>query len=348
MKALVFKGVKNIKLAEVPEPRIIQPTDAIVKVESAAICGSDMHVYHGRETGIDIGTIMGHEFSGSVIETGEKVTKFKPSDRVISPFTVSCGDCFFCKKNLTALCVKSALYGWVENGIGLEGVHAEYVRVPMADSSLIALPEELSWTEGNLLSDIASTGFYGAEMVEIKDSDVCVVIGCGPVGIMAIKAAVYLGAKTIFAIDQFDFRLNMAQKQGAIPVNYSKEPSLEQIKKKTSNRGADCVIEAVGSKSAMQTAFKLLRPGGILASIGVQAFDKFPFSPPDMYDKNITLKAGRGSSRYYAEKLIPLVQNKSIDLSDVVTHTFSLDDGEEAYRFFDEEKDKCLKVTLNC
>lgn len=346
MKALVFNGIKNIKLAEVPEPGIKQPTDAIVKVESAAICGSDMHVYHGRETGIDGGTTMGHEFSGSVIEVGDNISKFKPGDRVISPFTVNCGECFFCKKNLTARCVKSALYGWVEQGIGLQGVHAEYVRVPMADSTLIELPEELSWTEGNLLADIASTGFFGAEMAEIKDSDVCAVIGCGPIGMMAIKAAVYLGVRTIFAVDQFDFRLNLAQRQGAIPVNYSKEPSLEKIKKKTDFRGADCVIEAVGSKGSMQTAFEILRPGGILASVGVQAFDKLPFSPPEMYDKNITFKAGRCSSRYYAEKLIPLVQNKNIDLSDVVTHTFSLDNGEEAYRFFDEEKDKCLKVTL--
>ncbi len=346
MKALVFKGIKDVKLIDVPIPEIMQPTDVIVKMESAAICGSDMHVYHGRETGLDIDTIMGHEFAGTVVEVGSDVTKFKTGDRAISPFTVNCGECFYCNIGLTARCEKSQLYGWVENGIGLQGVHAEFVRVPTADSTLIHLPEDVSWVEGNLLADIASTGYFGAEMAQIKANDVCAVVGCGPVGIMAIKAAKYLGAKTVFAIDSVDFRLGLAEREGAIPVNYFKYSVLEQVGIATDFRGADCVIEAVGSKGSMKTSFEILRPGGILASVGVQAFDQLPFSPPDMYDKNITFKAGRCSSRFYAEKLIPLVQNKSMNISDAVTHTLKLEEAEEAYRFFDEEKEQCLKVTL--
>jgi len=346
MKAITFQGIKCVQLSEVPDPEIISKKDAIVKVERAAICGSDMHVYHGRETGIDVGTIMGHEFTGTVVDTGEKVSNFKIGDRVFSPFTVNCGECHFCKIGLTARCVKSQLYGWQENGSGLHGVHAEFVRVPMADATLISLPDDLSWEQGNLLADIASTGYFGAELAELKTDDICVVIGCGPVGIMAIKAAKYFCCKTIYAVDGIDFRLDFAKQNGAIPVNYLNESVVEKILERTNGIGADSVIEAVGSKSSMKTAFNILRPGGILASVGVQAFDQLPFSPPDMYDKNIILKAGRCSSRFYAEKLIPLVQNGDLQLTDVITHTFDLKDGVEAYRFFDEEKDKCLKVLL--
>ncbi|HAW81454.1 MAG TPA: hypothetical protein DEO59_15715 [Balneola sp.] len=346
MKAITFQGIKCVQLSEVPEPEIISKKDAIVKIERAAICGSDMHVYHGRETGIDPGTIMGHEFTGTVVDTGVEVSKFKVGDRVLSPFTVNCGECHFCEIGLTARCVKSQLYGWKESGVGLEGVHAEYLRVPMADATLVHLPDDFSWEQGNLLADIASTGYFGAELAELKSKDTCVVIGCGPVGIMAIKAAKYFGCKEIVAVDGIDFRLEFAEQNGAIPVNYLRQNIVEKILERTNRIGADSVIEAVGSKSSMKTAFDILRPGGILASVGVQAFDQLPFSPSDMYDKNIILKAGRCSSRFYAEKLIPLVQNGEIQLTDVISHTFDLKDGVEAYRFFDEEKDKCLKVLL--
>jgi len=344
MKAIVFKGIKKVEVTEVSSPKIIESTDAIIKVESAAICGSDMHVYHGREIGIDSGTIMGHEFSGTVIEVGKDVHRFKKGERVLSPFTINCGDCFYCNIGLTARCIKSSLYGWVENGVGLQGVHAEYVRVPMANSTLVHLPDELSWEEGNLLADIASTGYFGAEQAEIKPRDCCVIVGCGPVGIMAVKAAKLLGAKKIYVIDSIDFRLRIAEKNGAIPINYSLVDPVNEIKKASKSRGADCVIEAVGSKASMKTSFSILRPGGILSTIGVQAFNELPFSPAEMYDKNITLKAGRCSSRFYAEKLIPKVISGEFYIKDVITHRFKLEDGVEAYRLFDEEKENCLKV----
>ncbi|MEQ9092250.1 MAG: alcohol dehydrogenase family protein [Balneola sp.] len=346
MKAITFQGIQSVQLSEVPEPQIISKKDAVVKVERAAICGSDMHVYHGRETGIDIGTIMGHEFTGTVVDVGEEVFNFKIGDSVLSPFTVNCGECYFCEAGLTARCVKSQLYGWRENGSGLHGVHAEYVRVPMADATLVHLPDDLSWEQGNLLADIASTGYFGAELAELKSEDTCVVVGCGPVGIMAIKAAKYFGCKKIYAVDGIDFRLEFARQNGTVPVNYLKENVVEKILELTNGIGADSVIEAVGSKASMKTAFDILRPGGVLASVGVQAFDQLPFSPPDMYDKNVILKAGRCSSRSYAEKLIPLVQKGDLQLTDVITHTFDLNNGVEAYRLFDEEKSQCLKVLL--
>ena len=346
MKAVVYQGIEQVEVLDLPEPEIIGPGDIIVKVERAAICGSDMHVFHGRETGIDKGTIMGHEFVGTVVETGGEVRNFKKGDRVISPFTINCAECFFCKNGFSARCEQSRLFGWVSNGEGLQGVHAEFVRVPLGDSTLVALPESLSWEEGNLLSDIFCTGFFGADMAEIKPQGTYVVIGCGPVGQMAIKAARMLGAEHLYAVDSVPFRLNMAEKNGAIPVNYSSSNPYQVILAQTEGRGADGVIEAVGGFEPMRTAFGLLRNGGILASVGVQAYDRFPFDPPQIYDKNITLKAGRCSVRSYLDRLIPLVLESKPVLDDVITHTFDLKDGKEAYRLFDERKDIAMKVLL--
>lgn len=346
MKAITFSGIRKVKLSEVAEPRIENPGDALIKVERAAICGSDMHVYHGRETGIDVGTIMGHEFVGTVVETGSRVKNFEHGERVISPFTTNCGTCYYCKQGLTARCNKGQLYGWVENSMGLQGVHAEYVRVPLADTTLVHLPEDISWEEGNLLADIFSTGYFCAEMAEIATDGVYAVIGCGPVGQMAIKAAVMLGAKQLFAIDSIPFRLNMAKQNGEIPINFIEQDVSEVIMQATEGRGVDSVMEAVGGFEPMEVAFKLLRPGGILSTVGVQAYERFPFTPSDIYDKNLILKAGRCSVRYYLNKLIPFVVEKKVNLTDVITRTFELSEGVEAYRVFDEEKESTMKVLL--
>ena len=346
MKAVTFQGIRKVSVSNVPEPRIESPGDIIVKVERAAICGSDLHVYHGRETGIDIGTTMGHEFTGTVAEVGSEVRNFKVGDRIVSPFTTNCGTCFYCKKGLTARCEKGNLFGWVSKGKGLQGVHAEYVRVPMGDSTLVSLPDDLSWEQGNLLADICCTGFFCAEMAEIEPEGIYAVIGCGPVGQMAIKAAKYLGAEKIYAIDRIPFRLEMAERNGAIPLNFEKQDVGDEIQNVTHGRGADAVMEAVGGYEPMKTAFRLLRPGGILASAGVQAYEQFPFSPPDIYDKNLILKAGRCSVRHYLDKLIPLVQKGELQITNVITHTMELKDGVEAYRLFDEEKNAAVKVLL--
>lgn len=346
MKAITFEGIRKVGLTEVPEPEITAPHDIIVKVERAAICGSDLHVFHGRETGIDAGTIMGHEFTGTVADTGSDIRNFRNGDRVVSPFTTNCGECYYCKIGLTARCEKGSLFGWVSKGEGLQGVHSEYVRVPMGDSTLKYLPDDLSWEQGNLLADICCTGYFCAEMADIKPDGTYVVIGCGPVGQMAIKAARYQGAEHIYAVDRIPFRLEMAERNGAIPLNYQEVNVNEAIKAVTGGRGADAVMEAVGGRGPMRTAFELLRPGGILASAGVQAYDQFPFTPPDIYDKNLILKAGRCSVRHYLDTLIPIVQSGALQISDVITHTIPLQDGVEAYRIFDEEKDSTMKVLL--
>src|SRR6187397_3301794 len=207
MQALTFGGIEKIVYQPVSEPQILEQTDAIIQITLSGICGSDLHVYHGRETGIDEGTVMGHEFVGTVIETGNAVRKFYKGSRVISPFTTSCGECFYCRIGLTCRCEKGSLFGWVEKGKGLDGAQADYVRVPMADSTLLPLSADLNEKKGLLLGDVFSTGYYCAENATIANKNIYVVIGCGPVGLMAIIAAKHLGAETLFAVDTIPARL---------------------------------------------------------------------------------------------------------------------------------------------
>jgi threonine dehydrogenase-like Zn-dependent dehydrogenase len=194
MQALTFGGIETIIHQTVPDPELLNPADAIVQVSLSGICGSDLHVYHGKESGLDNGTVMGHEFTGIVIETGADVRKFKKGARVLSPFTTSCGNCFYCNIGLTCRCEKGNLFGWVQQGSGLHGAQAQYIRVPMADSTLIALSNDLNDEKGLLLGDIFSTGYFCADNIGIQPNGVYVVIGCGPVGLMTVVAAKHLGA----------------------------------------------------------------------------------------------------------------------------------------------------------
>src|SRR5215471_4071978 len=229
MQALAFHGPEIIECTAVKDPRLSRPSDAIVKISLASICGSDLHVYHGRETGQDHGTVMGHEFVGVVEEVGPDVRQFKQGTKVLSPFTTSCGKCFYCRIGLTCRCEKGNLFGWVNNGHGLQGAQAAYIRVPMADSTLLPLSADLSERKGLLLGDVFSTGFFCAENAGINAAGVYVVIGCGPVGLMAILAAKHLGAQTLFAVDFIEDRLRFAEKFGAIPLNAAVASIKEQI-----------------------------------------------------------------------------------------------------------------------
>src|SRR5262245_12776879 len=219
MQALTFGGIEKIIHTSVPDPEILQATDAIVQITLAGICGSDLHVYHGREMGLDDGTVMGHEFTGTVIETGTDVKRFHKGSRVLSPFTTSCGECFYCRIGLTCRCEKGNLFGWVQSGHGLHGAQAQYIRVPLADGTLIPLSSDLDEEKGLLLGDIFSTGYFCADNAEINSKGTYVIIGCGPVGLMTVIAAKHLKAENLYAIDHSNERLQMAKEFGAIPLN---------------------------------------------------------------------------------------------------------------------------------
>jgi threonine dehydrogenase-like Zn-dependent dehydrogenase len=346
MHALTFAGKETIEYSAVKDPVLLQSTDAIVKITMAGICGSDLHVYHGRETGLDYGTVMGHEFVGIVEETGSDVKKYKKGSRVLSPFTTSCGECFYCNIGLTCRCEKGNLFGWMQQGHGLHGAQATYIRVPMANNTLLPLSNDLNEKKGLLLGDVFSTGYFCADNAGIKPKNSYVVIGCGPVGLMTIVAAKHQGAERIFAIDTISERLDKARQFGAIPLNASQLNIKEEILNHTQGHGADAVMEVVGSEATLKLAINLLRPGGTISSVGVHTAQHFSFSPGEAYDKNITYKSGRCPAHFYADKLLKEEVPQRYPIEDIITHEFQLKDGAKAYDVFDRKLDNCVKAVL--
>ena len=347
MQALTFGGLEKIVYQSVSEPQIVEQTDVIVQITMSGICGSDLHVYHGRETGIDEGTVMGHEFVGTVIETGNAVKRFFKGSRVLSPFTTSCGECFYCRIGLTCRCEKGDLFGWVQDGHGLHGAQAQYIRVPMADTTLVPLSNDISEEKGLLLGDIFSTGYFCAENAGVNNKGIYVIIGCGPVGLMTILAAKDLGAENLFALDHSNDRLQMAKEFGAIPLNPLVTDVRSAIMNASNGRGADAVMEVVGSSDALRLAIGLLRPGGTISSVGVHTAKNFSFSPGEAYDKNLVYKIGRCPAHYYAERLLreQVIQRSPVEK--IITHHFSLKEGVKAYDVFDKKMDNCIKAVLN-
>ncbi len=346
MKAVTFRDKRTVAVEDVVEPRIESPGDVVVRNELTAICGSDLHVYHQRETGIEPGTVMGHEFLGRVAEVGGDVRSFKEGDRVVAPFTTNCGHCFYCQQGLTCRCSQGQLFGWVEKGAGLQGAQAEYVRVPLADTTLFQIPEDIDSDEALLLGDILATGFFCAELAMVRPDGLYAVIGCGPVGILSIVGARELGAGTVLALDKIPERLGLAEQFGAVPVDVRKDDPIDVVQGRTEGRGADAVLEVVGSPAATRLAVDLVRPGGVIAAVGVHTESQFAFSPVEAYDKNITYRAGRCPARHYMDRLLPLVRSGRYDLQTIISHRLPLVDGVRAYQIFDEKLERCTKVVM--
>jgi len=346
MKALTFHGKDTIVYESISDPEIIAPTDVIVKVKLCAICGSDLHVYHEHEKGLDHGTAMGHEFVGEVVALGKDVKSLRVGNQVMSPFTISCGNCFYCNIGLTCRCIYGQLYGWRHQEKGLHGGQAEFVRVPLADNTLMSIPEGVTLEEGLFLGDILSTGFFCAKQTEINSEKTYAVVGCGPVGLMAILGAHEYGAERVYAIDTIPERLDMARKFGAMAINSSNQNPIEVIKAITDGRGADGVMEAVGNSATNKLAYNLVRPGGIISAVGVCTDEHLSFSPTQAYDKNLTYKVGRCPARFMMNELVPLVQSKKYDFTSIISHRLSLREGVAGYDIFANKKDNCLKVVL--
>lgn len=345
MRAVVFEGVGRVSCAAVPDPTLLEPGDAIVRVAVAGVCGSDLHVYRGKEAGLDAGTVMGHELAGEVVEVGAGVSGVRSGDLVVAPFTTSCGTCFYCRSGLTARCAAGRLFGWVEGGRGLHGVQAEYARVPLAGSTLVRVPEGAPLEEALLAGDVLATGWFGAESAGAAPGVVVAVVGCGPVGLMAVVAARELGAERVVAVDAIPERLVLAARFGAEPLALAADP-VAAVREATEGRGADAVVEAVGSPEATRLAYDLVRPGGTIAAVGVHTEARLAFSPVEAYDKNLTYRSGRCPARRYMDRLLPLVAERRHDLGTLVSHRMRLEDGPRAYDLFDRRLEGCTKVVL--
>ena len=344
MKGVCFKSVGEVETLEMVDPEIQQPTDAILKVTMAGLCGSDLHLFHGREVGVDQGTVMGHEVVGEVVAVGGDVNKLKVGDVAFAPFTTSCGNCFYCQSGLTARCIHGQLFGWREQDQGLHGCQSEFVRVPLADGTLKKKPHGLSDVSALLLADNFSTGFFCAEMADISPEKTCVVIGCGTVGLLSIIAAKHLGAEKLYAIDPVPNRRKEAEALGAIAL--TPEQAVAAIADATDQRGADSVMELVGNPAAQQLAYQVMRPGGTMSVVGCHCTPNFAFSPIDAFDKNLTYRTGRCPARHYMDKLTDRVADGEFEIDSFVTHHFSVDQSVQAYDVFSNRKDGCVKAVF--
>src|SRR5215469_3921570 len=262
MKAICWHGKKDVRVESVPEPKMVNKRDAIVKINLTAICGSDLHLYHGVIPGMREGDVLGHEFMGEVVEVGADVTNLKRGDRVVVPFCIACGNCFFCQNGMTSLCDNSnpnasmaeKLYGFSAAGLfgyshlfgGYAGGQAQYARVPFADAGPIKVPDSISDEQALFLSDIFPTGYMAAENCDLKTGDTVAVWGCGPVGQFAIRSAFLLGAERVIAIDRFPERLRLAEAGGAETINYEEADVYDTLMEMTGGRGPDSCIDAVG------------------------------------------------------------------------------------------------------
>ncbi|WP_445244890.1 zinc-dependent alcohol dehydrogenase [Microcoleus sp. OTE_8_concoct_300] len=386
MKALCWHGANDVRVDNVPDPTIINPRDAIVKITSTAICGSDLHLYDGFIPTMQSGDIMGHEFMGEVVELGSEVKNLKKGDRVVIPFTISCGSCFFCNRDLWSLCDNSnpnaglaekmfghspaGLFGYSHLTGGYAGGQAEYARVPFADVGPLKIPDELSDEQVLFLTDIFPTGYMAAENCDIQPGDTVAVWGCGPVGQFAIRSAFMLGADRVIAIDRIPERLQMAAAAKAEIINYEEIDAGEAVTEMTGGRGPDSCIDAVGMEAhgtgldalydkakqavrlesdrptALRQAIVACRKGGTVSIPGV--YGGFVDKVPlgAAFNKGLTLKMGQTHVHRYLRPLLDRVQKGEIDPSFVITHRMKLDEAPHAYEIFKQKKDNCIKVVL--
>jgi len=346
MNAITFQDIERLAYERVPDPGLVEPGDVLVRVRVAGICGSDLHPYFGRERGLDPGTVMGHEFLGDVVAVGEHVRAFRAGDRVVAPFSTSCGDCFYCLRGLTARCLRGQLFGWVQAGRGLHGAQAELVRVPLADRTLVRVPEGLDDAVALLAGDVLSTAAFAADLAAVGPGDVVVVVGCGPVGLLAVRAALERGASEVVAVDPVPSRLEAAARFGATPAPADPTDALALVRERSEGRGADAAIEAVGTEESTRLAADLLRLGGRLAAVGVHTESHLALSPGEIYDRNLRYAAGRCPARHFMEASLATAQRDAALLSTLITQRLPLSQGVEAYRRFAARESGWTKVVL--
>ena len=350
MKGIVYHGTEDFRVDRVEDPKLQADTDVIVRVTRTAICGSDLHLWHGPQRPVS-GFTMGHEFMGVVEEAGPAVHRFRTGDRVLAACTTGCGHCHLCRTGNWGGCSETTKLGALTNVYGnplLQGGQAEAARVPFADANLFAVPESLADEQALFLTDILPTGYMGALFAEIEPGDVVVVFGCGPVGTFAQRAAELFGPSAVIAVDLDDGRLARARERGCQTVNPSREDLRAAIDELTDGRGADAVIEAVGKNELVKKAVEIARSGARIAAIGVIADGplELPFLD-GIFAKNLTLRSGLVAPQEYVPHLLPLIEQGRIDPTEIITHRLPLDDGVNGYRVFANHDEDVLKVVLS-
>lgn len=376
MKAVTFQGIKNVKVKDVPAPTIQQPDDIIVKITNSAICGSDLHLIHDMIPNLPQDYIIGHEPMGIVEEVGPQVTKLKKGDRVIVPFNVSCGECFYCNHGLTCMCDNSnpngeggGFFGYSETFGGYPGGQAEYMRVPYGNFTPYKIPEDCEVEDEKLLlmSDAMATAYWSVVNAGVKSGDTVTIIGCGPIGLLAQKFARHCGAARVIAVDYIDYRLEHAKKHNNVEVvNFEQHENCGEYLKEITKGGADIVIDCVGmdgkmspmefvgsglklqsgSLSGFVMATQAVKKGGMIQVTGVYGgrYNAFPFG--DLFNRNINLRTGQAPVIPLLPTLYDLLKEGKIDPSDIITHRLPIDQAPHGYDVFDTKTENCIKVVL--
>ncbi|MGV7092931.1 zinc-dependent alcohol dehydrogenase [Siccibacter turicensis] len=386
MRALCWNGVNDLRVETVSDPSLVNPHDAIIKVGLTTTCGSDLHVIDGLIPSMQEGDILGHEFMGEVVDVGPEVQHIKRGDRVVVPSFIACGSCWYCNHGLYSCCdntnpnahLQEPVLGYPTAGIyayshafgGYAGSHAEYVRVPFADTDCFVVPESVSDEQALFLSDAAPTGYMGADFCNIHPGDTVAVWGAGGVGLMAAQSAYLMGAERVIVIDRFPERLAMArEKIGAITLDYTEVDVYEALLHLTSGRGPDSCIDAVGMEAhgegieyaydrtkqalkmhtdigtALRQAIHACRKGGTLAILGVYGMmDKFPLGVA--MNKGLTIRTAQQHGQYYMERLLHHASHGELRTDFLATHHFSLEEAPRGYEMFKHKEDGCVRAVF--
>lgn len=386
MRALTYHGAHDVRVETVPDPVIEQSDDIILKVTATAICGSDLHLYRGKIPNTQHGDIFGHEFMGVVEEAGSGVTSVSKGDRVVIPFVIACGGCFFCQQDLFAACETTntgrgailnkksippgaALFGFSHLYGGIPGGQAEYVRVPKANVGPFKVPGTLADEKVLFLSDILPTAWQAVINADVKQGSSVAIYGAGPVGLLSAACARMLGAERIFMVDHHPYRLAYAQhKYGVIPINFDEDddPADTVIQQTPGMRGVDAVIDAVGfeakgsttetilanlklegsSGKALRQCIAAVRRGGTVSVPGVYAGFIHGFLFGDAFDKGLTFKMGQTHVQRYLPELLGYIETGRLSPEEIVTHRMALEEAAEGYRIFDKKEEDCRKIIL--
>ncbi|MYM93183.1 zinc-dependent alcohol dehydrogenase [Duganella vulcania] len=384
MRALVYHSAHDVKVDTVPDPVLQQPDDIILKITATAICGSDLHLYRGKVPGMKEGDIMGHEFMGEVVEAGPGVTHLKKGDRVVVPFVIACGSCFFCDIKLYSACETTnpdrgtimnkksllsgaALFGFSHMYGGVPGGQAEFVRVPKANVGPIRIPDTLEDEKVLFLSDILPTGYQAVLNAGVGPGSSLAIFGAGPVGQMAAASARMLGAEKIFMVDHHGYRLDFARlTYGVIPINFDDVDAAEFIIENTNHRGVDAVVDAVGFEakgSALETALTAMklegssgqalrqciaavRRGGTVSVPGVYAGFIHGFLFGDAFEKGIGFKTGQTHVQRFMPELLKFIEEGKLTPEAIISHRMTLESAAEGYKMFDKKEDDCRKIVL--
>ena len=342
MQAVTFQAPGEVRIEERPEPELLARDDAIVRVEATGVCGSDLHIYHGRVV-IEPGFTLGHEFVGTLVAAGDGVTDLAEGDRVLGCYCSACGNCFFCRRGDFHKCDDGRVFGHGKTLGSLQGAQAERVLVPHANLTLRRVPEGMSDDAALFAGDVMGTGWHAVDQAGIRPGDSAAVLGLGPVGLCAVQAARAAGAAKVIAIDTVEDRLRIAASFGAEAVHLTDDDPRAAVKKATEGRGVDAAIDAVGHQDALELAARVTRKAGTVAAIGVYA-ERIPVHMGIVWIKALTLKTGHANVIGHVDRVLAMMDAGVLDPSPLVTHHMSLADAADAYAVYDRRE--ALKIVM--